>query len=43
MNSDLEDVKREVATANRVLANLGASDRPDRRPRACQHARSLGA
>jgi ribulose-5-phosphate 4-epimerase/fuculose-1-phosphate aldolase len=23
MNSDLEDVKREVATANRVLANLG--------------------
>ena len=23
MNSDIEDVKREVATANRVLANLG--------------------
>ena len=23
MNTDLEDVKREVATANRVLANLG--------------------
>lgn len=23
MNSDLEDIKREVATANRVLANLG--------------------
>src|SRR6266536_6672361 len=26
MNSDLEDIKREVATANRVLANLGLAD-----------------
>jgi L-fuculose-phosphate aldolase len=26
MSSDLEDVKREVATANRVLANLGLAD-----------------
>ena len=26
MNSDLEDVRREVATANRVLANLGLAD-----------------
>ena len=43
MNTDLEGVKRDVAAANRVLANLGLARRPDCRPRARQYACSLGA
>ena len=43
MNTDLEDVKREVATANRVLANLGLATGANCCPRTRQHARPLRA
>ena len=39
MSLDLEDIKREVATANRVLANLGLATGVMSCPRTRQHAR----
>ena len=43
MNSDLEDVKRDVAAANRVLANLGLATGLTAALRPRQHARPLRA